>query len=193
MLTLKFPLILASSSPRRREILSNAGLAFEVQVSNCDESLLPAERAQPMVERLARAKAQAVARQFPDRWVLGADTTVVADDEILGKPENADDARRMLQILQGRTHIVWGGIALVCEDRGYVRVASFSTEVSMRAMSAADIDAYIATGEPLDKAGAYAIQGIGAALIRSISGSYFNVVGLDIAAVVDMLRDAEIM
>ncbi len=181
------PLILGSSSPRRRELLADVGLAFEVVVSAIDETPLPQESAQRMVERLARAKAEAVARLHPRAWVLGADTTVLIDALILGKPEDADDAARMLQRIQGRTHTVWGAFALCCQELGVGHVESHCSEVTLKPLSPSMIAAYVRTGEPLDKAGSYAVQGIGASFIDVVHGSYTNVVGLNLSACVSQL------
>lgn len=174
-------LILASASPRRREILSAAGIDHVVDAGNVDETPLAGERPDAYAERLARAKASAVAERQPGRTVIGADTVVVIDDQILGKPADAADARRMLEQLSGRDHVVLTAVA-VARDRQLQSSVSL-THVSMRRIAAAEIDAYVATGEPMDKAGAYAIQGGAAGFVERISGDFDNVVGLPIAAV----------
>ena len=179
--------VLASGSPRRRELLGGIGLQFEVLVSNCDESVLVNESPEEMVTRLALLKAQTAAALRPKAWVLGADTTVVIDQRILGKPENAEHALEMLSTLQGREHEVWGGMALVNHAAGTAKVFSSRSLVRMREMSADFMRAYIATNEPMDKAGAYAIQGVGASIVKSVTGSYTNVVGLDLARLVEHL------
>jgi septum formation protein len=179
-------LILASSSPRRAEVLADAGIPFEVLASEIDESRLPGESPEQMVERLARAKAEAVAHNFSSfgpRIILGADTVVVVDQEILGKPRDAAGARQMLLKLRVREHSVITGFALLRTSDGEIRMGHESTRVLFSAMTDAEVDAYIATGEPLDKAGAYAIQGIAGRYIPRIEGCYFNVVGLPIARV----------
>ena len=181
--------VLASSSPRRKELLSQAGIHFTVIVSGCDETPLPQESPQSMVERLALEKAQAVAVHELDSFVIGADTTVFIDDEALGKPGSYDQACQMLGKIQGRTHQVWGGIAIVNRALGVTRSWSHMTKVTMSAMSPEIISWYAASGEPMDKAGAYAIQGLGLQFVESIEGSYSNVVGLNISSVLQTLRD----
>lgn len=174
-------LVLASSSPRRRELLGLLGLPFEVIPSEFDEaSVAPAEFAPPQyVMTLARSKAAEVAtRSGGDRLVIGADTTVVLDDDYLNKPANAEDARRMLRALSGRTHQVYTGLCLI--HGSAIRIDHAVTEVTFDSLSEAVISAYVATGEPLDKAGAYGIQGKALSFIPKIKGDYYNVVGLPI-------------
>jgi septum formation protein len=180
-------LVLASASPRRKELLRNAGIAFEVQPANIPEQPLPHESAKECAERLAREKALAVARQHPNDCVLGADTVVVVEDEILGKPINPADAARMLRLLSGRDHQVITGVCLVIEGQTFA--ASESTVVTMSRITDQEIADYIATGEPMDKAGAYAIQGMASRWIPRIEGDYGNVVGLPVALVFRMLRE----
>ncbi|MBZ5577631.1 MAG: Maf family protein [Acidobacteriia bacterium] len=171
-------LILASQSPRRAEILRQAGIEFTVRSASVDETPLPHETPEDYVRRLAEVKAIAV-HASPDETVLGADTTVVVDGEMLLKPADACDARRMLEALSGRCHEVLTGI---CLRRGSDRVCDFArTRVWFTAMTAPEIDAYVASGEPMDKAGGYAIQGLASKFIERIDGCYFNVVGLPIA------------
>jgi septum formation protein len=178
------PLVLASASPRRADLLRAAGLKFTVRVADIDETRLAGETPAAYVLRLARAKAAAVARG--DELVLGSDTTVVIDGEILGKPADAADAERMLRLLSGRWHEVLTGVAL---RRGLeVRDAVATTRVRFVRLSGAEIRWYIATGEPFDKAGAYAIQGCGSRFVEGIEGSYSNVVGLPVEAVYRMLK-----
>ena len=186
-------LILASGSPRRRELLAGCGLTFEVVVSEVDEEILPSELPEDMVRRLSLAKANSVARRYPEAFVLGADTTVVVNGAILGKPSDELDAQRMLSIIQGTTHQVWGGFALVCDKSKYKVVESHSTDVAMIRLSREMIKDYVTSGEPLDKAGAYAIQGIGESLVERVNGSYTNVVGLNLASTIAALRRAEIV
>ena len=183
-------LILASASPRRQELLRNAGISFEVQPANINEDPLPNEKPKECAERLAREKAQAIARQRPKDVVLGADTIVVIDEQILGKPTDAADAARMLRLLSARTHQVITGVCLVVDGR--CSVASETTSVKMSEISADEISDYVATGEPMDKAGAYAIQGIASRWIPRIEGDYSNVVGLPVARVWQMLREGGI-
>lgn len=178
-------LILASQSPRRAEILRQAGIPFTVRAANIDETPRKGESPSEYVERLAEAKASAIAGSA-DEIVLGADTTVVVGGEMLGKPSDEADARRMLGLLAGRCHKVITGICLI---RGGERIRDIAvTEVWFAPMTEDDIAAYAASSEPLDKAGAYAIQGLGSKFIDKINGSYFNVVGLPIAMVYAHLR-----
>jgi septum formation protein len=179
-------LVLASASPRRQELLRNAGITFEVQPANIPEDPLPGEPAKDYVERLAREKALAIASQRPQDVVLGADTVVVVDGQLLGKPGDAADAARMLRMLSGRKHEVITGVCIVV--RGQSKVASETTRVTVSKLSDKDIAEYVASGEPMDKAGAYAIQGIASRWIPSIEGDYSNVVGLPVALVFRMLR-----
>jgi septum formation protein len=190
-------LVLASASPRRQELLRNAGIPFTVYPANIPELPLAEESARACAERLAREKARAVLRQQPGQLVLGADTIVVVDSEILGKPRDEADAMRMLRLLSGRTHQVITGVCLVGTLRtenqkleaGFEDTRSESTLVSMTTLSAEDIHSYIASGEPMDKAGAYAIQGTASRWIPRIEGDYFNVVGLPVALVQRMLQE----
>ncbi|MGB9071350.1 MAG: Maf family protein [Terriglobales bacterium] len=181
-------LVLASASPRREELLRNAGIPFAVQPTQIAEDPLPGEGAKECAERLAREKALAVARQRPHDVVLGADTVVVIDNEILGKPADGADAARMLRMLSGREHQVITGVCLVASGRW--SVASETTVVTMSEITEDEIAAYIASGEPMDKAGAYAIQGIASRWIPRIDGDYSNVVGLPVALVWRMLKEA---
>jgi septum formation protein len=173
-------LVLASQSPRRAEILRQAAIPFTIRVASVDESPLPQEKADAYVRRLAEAKASAVAAG-PDEIVLGADTTVLIDDEMLGKPVDEDDARRMLTVLSGRRHVVLTGICLRSGDERIVEHAS--TAVWFAPMTTAEIDEYVASGEPMDKAGGYAVQGAASKFISRIEGCYFNVVGLPVSLV----------
>ncbi len=184
-------LVLASASPRRQELLRNAHIHFEVQPAYINEDPLPNEPAKACAERLARDKAQAIAHKRPDDAILGADTIVVIDSQILNKPVDAADAARMLRLLSGRTHQVITGVCLVSD--GQCDVASETTSVTMSEISEQEITAYVASGEPMDKAGAYAIQGIASRWIPRIEGDYSNVVGLPIALVYRMLRQARLI
>jgi septum formation protein len=181
-------IVLASASPRRQEILKNAGISFVVQAADISETPRVGEAPRALAERLAREKAQAVFRQRPNDLVLGADTIVVVDDLILGKPRDVEDAGRMLRMLSGRTHQVITGVCSM--GPGVEDVRSESTLVSVGIISEQEIGSYTATGEPMDKAGAYAIQGIASRWIYRIEGDYFSVVGLPVALVYGMLRDA---
>jgi septum formation protein len=181
-------IILASASPRRQELLRNAGIPFTVQPADIDETPLAGESPRACAERLAREKALAVFRRQPQGYVLGADTIVVVDDAILGKPRDATDAARMLRMLAGRTHAVITGVCLVGPAAsGQLPVAS-GTETELD-LSDDEIRDYVASGEPMDKAGAYAIQGVASRWIPRIEGDYSNVVGLPVALVYAMLRE----
>lgn len=183
-------LVLASASPRRRELLSAAEIACDVDPAHVDETRRAGEAPAVFVERLARAKAEVVAARHPGRVVLGADTIVVVDDAVLGKPADARDAGLMLKRLSGRSHEVLTGVALV--DSGATHAQVVSTTVWMVPLTPADVAWYVATGEPMDKAGAYAIQGRASRFILKIEGSYSNVVGLPVATVVQLMRRASI-
>jgi septum formation protein len=183
-------LILASASPRRRELLTQAGLTFEIHAAHIDESRLPNEPADKYVQRLALEKAQAIHILHPTATILGADTTVVLDTEIMNKPTNPADAARMLRALANRTHQVYTGIAVVTATTQRVHLET--TNVTFSEVSEPDLAAYIASGDPLDKAGAYGIQGFAARWIPRIEGDYFNVVGLPIAATIRLLNEVEI-
>jgi septum formation protein len=187
----KETLVLASASPRRAEILGAVAWPFEKLALPIDESRRQGETAVVYVERLAREKAEAVAHMRAGRLVLGADTVVLVDDAILGKPRGEDDARRMLRLLSGRWHEVLTGIALVrLSGDGERRVlAHEKTRVRFAHMSEAEINWYVQTGEPLDKAGAYAVQGRAALFIEEIGGDYWNVVGLPVRLVYTLARD----
>jgi septum formation protein len=184
-------LVLASASPRRRELLAAAGVAFEVRPADVPEQALPGETPRALVERLAADKALHVARTLaggPARFVLGADTVVVVDGEALGKPGDEAHAFTLLRRLLGRMHRVVTGVALVESGGNAPRILSVESEVYMRAGSDAEIRAYVATGEPLDKAGAYAAQGEGRRFIERIVGSESNVIGLPLEETLALLR-----
>ena len=184
--------ILASASPRRRELLISIGLDFEVIPSHVPEFRADGEAPEEYVARLSRDKAHAIAREHPSQWVIAADTIVLLGEEVLEKPADPADAARMLATIAGKTHVVYTGLTIEHVEQGYRDTRVAESEVRMLALSAADIDWYVATGEPLDKAGAYAVQGIGAMFIESIHGSYTNVVGLPLATLFLMLRKAGI-
>lgn len=179
-------MILASRSPRRAELLAAAGIAFEVLAIDVDETPLAGEDPKAYVVRLAIDKASRVAAVRPGDVVLGADTTVVVDGMILGKPGDAAEATTMLRLLRGRMHEVFTGVAVV--DASGVRSAVETTRVWFEAMTDEDISTYVASGEPVDRAGAYAIQGLASRFIPRIEGSYTNVVGLPVALVSSILR-----
>jgi septum formation protein len=184
----KTPLILASGSPRRTELLTQIGVKHTVIISEVDESRIPGEGAQEYVRRLARAKAEAGRSMAESSWpVLGADTTVVLDQTILGKPADPREARAMLQRLSGQSHFVFTGYAILCKARSVNIAEAIKTVVEFKRLTGEEIDWYVQTGEPFDKAGAYAIQGMGTFLVRRIDGSYTNVVGLPVCEVIETL------
>jgi septum formation protein len=177
-------LTLASTSPRRRQLLEMLGIPVEVRPSHIPEVRSPDELPASYTLRLARAKAESV----PGAFVLGADTTVALDEHVLEKPANAEDAVRILDLLQGRTHEVVTAVALVAG--GVVRDRVDTTLVTFRPASRSFLEAYVATGEPMDKAGAYGIQGYGAALVERVEGDFFTVMGLPLRLVIDLLGEA---
>ncbi|HEX4932173.1 MAG TPA: Maf family protein [Gemmatimonadaceae bacterium] len=182
--------VLASQSPRRRELLAQLGIAHEVRPADIDESYLPGEHPPAHAERLAREKALTLAHELPDAVVIAADTIVVIDDTVLGKPADAADAERMLARLSGRTHWVYTAVAVA---RGGTVVSGVeAVEVTFRPLHGAQIREYVATGEPMDKAGAYGIQGFGATLVERIHGDYFAVMGLALGRLVALLREVGI-
>lgn len=181
------PIILASASPRRRELLTNLGLTFEVIPADVDEGFDPDELPYNLVERLSAAKADKVAQDQPEALVIAADTVVVYRDEVLGKPKTPEENLAYLERLSGHTHEVYTGHTL---RRGEKQVARVSrTAVRFRKLSPEAIARYVATGEGMDKAGGYAIQGYGSALVGEVRGCYFNVVGLSIPTVVELAQD----
>jgi len=186
-------LILASASPRRRELLRMLGLDFEILVSNAEESKgeLPDSPGEQVMELAAR-KAGEIAGLHPDALVIAADTIVVAEKQILGKPGDEEDARRMLSFLSGRWHEVYTGVALVKAAEKKRLVDYERTRVKFRPLSREEIDRYIRSGEPMDKAGAYGIQGLGAVLVERIEGCYFNVVGLPLTKLTLMLKEFDV-
>lgn len=181
-------IILASQSPRRRELLSLMGLSFHVVVSPVEE-ITPAH-AQPgaLVEELARQKAQAVADLYPGDCVVGADTIVYIDGTVIGKPKDQADARRILKCLQGRTHTVYTGVAVFAKGRADIR--HDETRVTFSPMTGDEINWYVKTGEPMDKAGAYGIQGPGGMFVKKVDGNYFTVIGMPLPLLYQMLREA---
>ena len=179
--------VLASASPRRRQLLNLIGIAHEVRPANIDETMRVRETPRRHAERLAREKASAIAKRDPDLITIGADTIVVVNRKVLGKPRDAADAARMLALLSGREHVVTTAVAV---SRGKkLRSAVEEVRVRFRRLRDDEIEAYIATGEPMDKAGAYGIQGYGATIVERIEGDYFAVMGLPIVRLVGLLRD----
>ncbi len=179
-------LILASASPRRRELLTNLNFPFEVVPADIDESFSTQDEPFDLVRRLSVTKAAKVAETYPDALVLAADTVVVYRDEILGKPETAEENLDFITRLSGHTHEVFTGHALVLGDKRADRVVQ--TAVRFRKLSEGEIERYVATGEGMDKAGGYAIQGYGSALVREVRGCYFNVVGLSVPNVAELAQ-----
>ena len=180
-------LILASKSPRRNELLEQAGLTFSVIPSDFDESTVALSDPDSYVITLAESKAVDISQKHPAGWVIGADTIVLIDRKILGKPGSKEKARDMLQRLSGKTHQVLTGYCICCKKKNRFFSETIKTDVRFKKLSDAEIEWYIQTGEPFDKAGAYAIQGIGTFLVKSINGSYTNVVGLPVCEVIDFL------
>lgn len=187
------PWVLASASPRRREMLSGLGLQFTVDAADADEGILADEGPESFVVRVASEKARIVAQRHPDDWVLAADTVVVLDGEILGKPENAAEAVSMLSRLSGRWHEVWTGFCLCRSGQGENHCRAVKTAVLFSMLMDPVIEGYVRSGDPLDKAGAYGIQSFGGFMVQELSGSYSNVVGLPLAEVVAAMSELGII
>lgn len=185
-------LILASSSPRRQELLREIGIPFQVHAANIDEDQMPGEASIPYALRLAREKAQAVAAQYPQSYVLGADTIVVIEGEVLGKPKDHADAERMLRLLSGRSHEVTTAVSLVAQGT-LAETRASTTKVYFREIAETEIQQYVVGGEPMDKAGAYAIQGGASRWTDRIEGEFSNVVGLPLSLVTEMLKTTGLM
>jgi len=186
-------LILASKSPRRSELLEQAGLTFSVIPSALDESTVTVSIPESYVISLAESKAFDISQKHPAAWIIGADTIVLIDRKILGKPASINEAHDMLQRLSGRTHQVLTGYCICCKKKNRVFSETVKTDVRFKKLTAAEIKWYIQTGEPFDKAGAYAIQGMGTFLVKSINGSYTNVVGLPVCEVIEFLIKEEVI
>lgn len=184
MSTAPIRVVLASQSPRRRDLLDLVGITHAVMPADIDEDVRPGEVARPYTERLAREKAAVIAAQVPDAVVIAADTTVVVDGDILGKPVDEADARAMITRLAGRSHTVLTAIAVAYGGRTESAVEEVT--VTFRALSAGEVAAYVATGEPMDKAGAYGIQGWGATIVERVEGDYFSVMGLGLRRLVEL-------
>jgi len=180
-------LILASKSPRRKHLLEQAGLKFSVIPSDFDETSVAMSDPASYVRALAEFKALDISHKHPDSWVIGADTLVLIDNQALGKPGSDDEAREMLKRLSGKRHQVLTGYCICCRAKKQLFSETVKTDVRFKNLRREEIDWYIGTGEPSDKAGAYAIQGLGSFLVRSIKGSYTNVVGLPVCEVMEVL------
>lgn len=180
-------IILASKSPRRRYLLKQAGLSFTVIPSSIDETAVPISPPETYVKALSQAKAENVAKKHPEKWVVGADTIVLKDGAILGKPGSKAEARAMLKKLSGQTHEVLTGYSICCLAKNFKFSDTIKTEVLFKTLTDQEIEWYIHTKEPFDKAGAYAIQGLGTFLVKRINGSYTNVVGLPVCEVIELL------
>lgn len=185
-------IVLASASPRREELIKRLGLDFTVFPSKIDESQFDNLEPEEMVQELARAKAEEVAELVEDTIVIGADTVVVYNGEVLGKPEDERQAISMLKVLQGRKHKVFSGLAVVETDSRRTLIDFDETDVYMRSLEREEIEGYVKTGEPMDKAGSYGIQGIGGTLVERIDGSYYTVMGLPIHKLALMLKEFSI-
>lgn len=186
----KYHFILASHSPRRKNLLKLLGFPFRVIPGGMEDRATPVKSPREFVEKNALVKAKAVAANHSGEWVLGADTVVVFNDEMLGKPEDEAEALNMLLLLSGETHTVFTGVSLINRERGYLQTLYDMTRVTFNNFSREEAMAYVSTGEPGDKAGAYGAQGAGSALIERIEGSYTNVIGLPLSLTVDMLKEA---
>ena len=186
-------LILASKSARRRYLLKQAGLSFSVIPSGFDESSVPVTNPDTYVKVLAELKAKDISDRYPESWVIGADTVVVIGEQILGKPASRPDAREMLRSLSGQTHLVLTGYCICCKAKNRLFSETIKTEVLFKNLTDEEVEWYIHTKEPFDKAGAYAIQGLGTFLVKSINGSYTNVVGLPVCEVIEILIKEGVM
>lgn len=182
-------IILASASPRRKELLEKVGLKFEVEPGDCEEIVATGLEAHEVVRRLSREKAESVARKHRNAVIIAADTVVLIGDKILGKPHNRNEAKKMLRTLSGKSHAVITGFTIIDTDKKKVLSKSVETKVYIRKLNPKEIDAYVKSGEPLDKAGGYAIQGLGSVIVEKIEGDYFNVVGLPLSALSESLKE----
>lgn len=182
-------IILASASPRRKELLEKIGLKFEVELSNYEEDIPPGLEPHELAQKISLEKAEAVARQHQNAIVIAADTFGVLDGQILGKPHTEKEAREMLAAISGKSHSVITGFSIIDTDNNQKLSQSVETKVYIRKLTLAEIDAYVKSKEPLDKAGAYAIQGLGAVLVERIEGDYYNVVGLPLSALTEALKE----
>lgn len=182
-------IILASASPRRKELLAQIGLKFEVEPGICEEDIGSAVEPQQLVRQISLKKAEAVANRYKNAIIIAADTIGVIDGQILGKPHTENEARKMLATISGKMHTVITGLTIIDTGTGKTLSRSVETTVYIKQLTPSEIDAYVETGEPLDKAGAYAIQGLGAVLVARIEGDYFNVMGLPIHTLAEALQE----
>ncbi|MBI2830101.1 MAG: septum formation inhibitor Maf [Chloroflexi bacterium] len=182
-------IVLASASPRRKALLEQIGLKFEVEPSEYEEKLVPGLEPHVMAVRLSLSKAKQVSPHHPNSLVMAADTLGVLEGEIIGKPHTSAQARQMLKKLSGKMHLVITGFSVIDTDTANTVSRSVETKVYFRKLTSEEIDAYVKSGEPLDKAGAYAIQGLGAVLVERIEGDYFNVIGLPLCALAESLKE----
>lgn len=182
-------IILASASPRRKELLEKIGLKFEIEPGDCEELADTDLETHEMVQMLSRKKAEVIARKYHNAIVIAADTVVLLGDKILGKPHSQAEARKMLRLLSGKSHVVITAFTIIDTDKKRTLSKSVETKVYIRKLNPKEINAYVKSGEPLDKAGAYAIQGLGSAIVEKIEGDYFNVVGLPLSALAESLKE----
>ncbi len=189
----KKEIILASQSPRRKYLLEQAGIKFKVEPANIDENRLPFELPENYVKRLSREKSESIAKKYPYAWIIGADTVVVIENRLLEKPNSKSHAREMLKTLSNKTHTVYTGFTLCCRDEKRHITNVIKTDVLFKKLSDQEIEWYINSDEPFDKAGAYAIQGLGTFLVKSINGSYTNVVGLPVCEVIEGLINENVI
>jgi septum formation protein len=181
-------IILASASPRRKELLEKIGLKFKVEPGGITEDLTSDLPPQELAKKLSRGKASAVSKKHPEAIIIAADTIGVFEGKIIGKPHTTTEAKKMLRMLNGKSHLVITGFTIIDTKTGKIISKSVETKVYFCKLTKAEIDAYIATGEPLDKAGGYAIQGLGALIVEKIEGDYYNVIGLPLSALVESLK-----
>ena len=186
-------IILASKSPRRRYLLEQTGLKFSVIPSSIDESKIPLCSPETYVRILSEAKADDISKKYPEKWVIGADTIVLKNNDILGKPRSRDEARTMLKQLSGQVHQVLTGYAVCCKAKNKMFSETIKTDVQFKNLTHDEIEWYVHTTEPFDKAGSYAIQGLGTFLVKSINGSYTNVVGLPVCEVIEFLIKEDVI
>jgi septum formation protein len=182
-------IILASASPRRKQLLEQIGLHFEVDPSDYEEHIDPGLRPHELARKISLGKARVVASRHKYAVVIGADTFIVLGNQILGKPHSENEARKMLETINGKSHSVITGFSIIDSDTNKTLSGSVETEVFIKKLTRAEIDAYVKSGEPLDKAGAYAIQGLGTVIVERIKGDYFNVIGLPLSALAEALKE----